>query len=302
MGQGVAPDGDLLAGVVDCHVHIQPWTQLKPAVGPVLAGERADRALIDRFIGDPHAFARWLDEQGIARVAIINYPSPDVMGFDHAVNEFSARYRDARPDKFIAFGGVHPKLCAGGAVGGGEPEIAHVLDELRLDGIKIHPPHQLFPANDYLNGNRVLARLYARCQEQRVPVMVHTGTSIFPGARGKFGDPMAVDDVAVDFPELRIILAHVGRPIWAETAFHLLRRHPHVYGDVSGIPPRKLLEFFPRVEDVADKLLFGTDWPSPGVKSLKANAEAFAALPISAAAKSRVLRENAARLFPPRPG
>jgi uncharacterized protein len=291
-----------VTGVVDCHVHIQPWTQLKPAVAPVLAGGRADQALIASFVADPHAFAAWLDAQGIARVALINYPSPDVMGFDHSVNEFSARYRDARPDKFIAFGGIHPRLCAGGASGGGAAEIAHALDVLRLDGIKVHPPHQLLAANDYLSGNRVLAHLYERCQEKGVPVMVHTGTSIFPGARGKFGDPMDVDDVAVDFPRLRVILAHVGRPLWGETAFHLLRRHPNVWGDVSGIPPHKLLEFFPRLEEVADKLLFGTDWPSPGIKSLRANADAFAALPIGDAAKQKILRDNAARLFPPRRG
>ena len=78
-----------------------------------------------------------------------------------------------------------------------------------------------------------------------VPVTIHTGTSVFPGARSRFGDPMDVDDVAIDFPRLTILLAHGGRPLWMEAAFFLVRRHPNVHLEVSGIPPSKLLEYFP---------------------------------------------------------
>jgi predicted TIM-barrel fold metal-dependent hydrolase len=284
-------------GIVDIHVHIQPPHLLHAGARAVLERGRAeDHALIQRFVRDPDALADWLDQQGIARIGIINYPAPDVMGFDHSVNEFVTRHRNAHPDRFLAFGGIHPKLC----MGDGEAEIRHALDELRLDAVKVHPPHQLLPANDHVHGNRVLARLYERCQHKRVPVMIHTGTSIFPGARGKYGDPMDADDVAVDFPELRLILAHCGRPLWSETAFHLLRRHPHVYGDISGIPPHKLLEYFPRAAEVADKLLFGTDWPSPGVRSIAANVAAFRSLPLPEAAKDAILWGNAEVLFPPR--
>ena len=76
---------------------------------------------------------------------------------------------------------------------------------------------------------------------------IHTGTSVFPGARSRLGDPMDVDDVAVDFPKLTILLAHGGRPLWMEAAFFLVRRHPNVYLELSGIPPSKLLEYFPRL-------------------------------------------------------
>ena len=97
-----------------------------------------------------------------------------------------------------------------------------------------------------------------------MPVTIHTGTSVFPGARSRFGDPMDVDDVAIDFPQLKILLAHGGRPLWMEAAFFLVRRHPNVHLEVSGIPPAKLLEYFPRLEEIADKTIWGTDWPSPG--------------------------------------
>ena len=67
----------------------------------------------------------------------------------------------------------------------------------------MHPPHQLLYANDYLNGVKELETVYRGAEANEIPVMVHTGTSIFPAARNKYGDPIFLDDVAVDFPKLQ---------------------------------------------------------------------------------------------------
>src|ERR1035441_4392424 len=129
--------------------------------------------------------------------------------------------------------------------------------------------------------NEFIANYVKEDPKRLIPCgMVHTGTSIFPGARNKYGDPMYVDDVAVDFPRLKILLAHGGRPLWMDTAFFLVRRHRNVYLDISGIPPKTLLQYFPRLEEIASKTLFGTDWPGPGVPEIKQNLEEFKALPI----------------------
>lgn len=280
--------------VTDIHVHIQPWDQLKPDVAKAIRRGRKDIDQVERFIRDPAAFTGFLDEQGIARVGLINYPSQDLMGFDERVNDFVSAYRDAFPSRIIAFGGMHPRLVA-------DPrrEMKRILHELRIDAIKLHPPHMLVHANAYLDGNDALRVLYEECQAAGRPVMVHSGTSVFPKARSKFGDPMDLDDVAVDFPELRIILAHAGRPIWMETAVHLARRHRHVYLDLSGIPPKSLLQYLPKLESLASKSMFGTDWPSPGVGSIRENVEAFLALPLTEAAQARILSGTADELFPP---
>jgi len=175
-------------------------------------------------------------------------------------------------------------------------ETARILDRgIRM--IKIHPPHQEFAANAYRHDLSALAELYQECEKRKVPVMIHTGTSVFPRARNVFADPMAVDDVAVDFPGLRIILAHAGRPLYGDTAFFLARRHPNVFIDVSGIPPKSLPRYVPRLPEIADKTLWGTDWPSPGVTSLSANIEAFRALGYGAEIEKKVFWDNAARLF-----
>jgi len=103
--------------------------------------------------------------------------------------------------------------------------------------------------------------------------------------------------VAIDFPRLPIILAHAGRPLYGETALFLVRRHPNVRIDLSGIPPKALLRYVPRLRDVADKALWGTDWPSPGVTSPKKNVDDFRALGLGEEAERKILWENAERLF-----
>ena len=111
------------------------------------------------------------------------------------------------------------------------------------------------PANAYTNGLDALGKIYRRCEERGLPVMIHTGTSIFPGARSKYGNPMEFDDVAIDFPDLRIVMAHGSRPLYMEEAFFVLRRHRGMWLDVSVIPPARLLEYFPRLSELADRVL-----------------------------------------------
>jgi uncharacterized protein len=82
------------------------------------------------------------------------------------------------------------------------------------------------------------------------------------------------------------------------TAFFLLRRHRNVYLDISGIPPKLLLEYFPRLEEIASRTLFGTDWPSPGIPDIKKNMEQFQALEMSAEIKEQVLSKTALAIWP----
>jgi len=280
--------------IVDMHVHIQPWDMLKPEVRAVLTAHRRpeELALLRDFLRNPQALLQWMDAQGIQAMALINYSSPDVMGFTDDVNDFVTKFCAVAPDRLIAVGSLHPRLTPNPA------DFIRTWIDRGLRAFKLHPPHQLVYPNDYLHGNRHLEALYAICQEAGVPVIVHTGTSIFPGARNRFGDPIHLDDVAVDFPNLRIVMAHGGRPLWMNTAFFLLRRHPNMFLDIAGIPPRSLLEYFPRLAEVADRVVFGSDWPGPGVPGIRANAEAFWALPLPESVRRQVLYENYRRLWP----
>jgi predicted TIM-barrel fold metal-dependent hydrolase len=81
-------------------------------------------------------------------------------------------------------------------------------------------------------------------------------------------------------------------------AFFILRRHSSIRLDVSGIPPVRLLEYFPRLGEIVDRVLWGTDWPSPGVKDLKLNIDQFLTLPLADAQRRAILQDNALTLFP----
>jgi len=278
--------------VFDCHIHVQPWDQMRPEVRARMAAGRTDLAEIQEALGQPDALLRLMDRQGIERAALINYVAPEVMGFDDSVNDWVARFTRGRQERLVPVGSVHPRFAKDPGA-----EAVRLFEQLGIRMLKIHPPHQLIAANAYVSGEDGLARIYAAAQARKRPVMIHTGTSIFPGARNRFADPMAADDVAVDFPDLPLILAHAGRPLYMETAVFLVRRHPNVHLDLSGIPPTKLLEYLPRLEEIADRCLWGTDYPSPGVASMRKNRDDFLALPISEVAKERILWSNAAKLL-----
>ncbi|HXT86104.1 MAG TPA: amidohydrolase family protein [Verrucomicrobiae bacterium] len=284
----MAPDS---SPVIDIHIHIQPLHMFKPHALELIQRGRKDYPDVQRYSADAKSFLNFLDEAGIERAGLINYVSPDVIGFPPEVNDWIASYCSAEPSRLLAFGSVHPKYVpdAGAEV----DRLAH----LGIRGLKVHPSHQLFAPNAYRDGFGPLAAMYERAQANRMPVMIHTGTSIFPGARNVYAQPMLADDVAIDFPSLVIILAHGGRPLWMNESFFLVRRHPNMYMDISGIPPQRLMEYFPRIEEIADKVLWGTDWPGPGVPGIRGNMDKFRALPISASAQKKILYDNAAHLF-----
>lgn len=283
-------------GIIDVHVHMNPFWRMNEAAQSTMREHSADYRSKVELARQPDQFVDYLDSQNVAIAAIINYVSP-ILGYTHDTNRWAAEFRDTVPDRVLAFGGFDPRV-----VDDPEAEIDRALDELALDGIKIHPPHQGLNVNDYRSdpdtrGLDALAMLYERCADRGVPVMVHTGTSIFAGARSRYADPMPIDDLAVDYPDLDILMAHGGRPMYTDEAWFLLRRHENIYLDISSFPPSNLLEYFPEIDQVDNRVLFGSDWPGPMVPDIGENVETIRALPLSDETVDRILWKNAESLF-----
>jgi predicted TIM-barrel fold metal-dependent hydrolase len=278
--------------ITDCHIHISPLDMFKPSALELMRAKRPNFAQIEEYCRSPKAFLKFLDAAGVERAALINYVAPEVIGFTAGVNQFVSDYVKEDPKRLLSCGSLHPRHST---------NILSDVGQLLRQGIrmiKIHPPHQVFFPNDYLRGVSELEIIYRAAEANGIPVMFHTGTSIFPGARNKYGDPIYLDDVAVDFPKMRILLAHGGRPLWMETAFFLVRRHPNVYLDISGIPPKSLPKYFPRLNEIATKTLFGTDWPGPGVPDIQKNLEDFRGLGLSEAVQDQILSKTALEIWP----
>jgi predicted TIM-barrel fold metal-dependent hydrolase len=267
---------------------------LRPEVKEAFRRGGKDMQTAMACMDDAAALLAMLDREGVERAVLINYEAPDVMGFTKETNDWVLRYCRAAPDRLLPCVGINPRF---------ESDVRGEAERLVAGGarlFKLHGPHMLVQPNAYLDEHPALAHLYEVAEASGTPVMFHTGTSIFRGARVRFGDPLRLDDVGVDFPGLDVVIAHGGRPFWTDEAFFLLRRFPRFWLDLSGIPPARILEWFPKLLEIHERVLFGTDWPSPGVPAIGKNLAAVRALPLPADALEAIASGNALRLFPPR--
>lgn len=269
--------------MIDFHTH--PWRpdDLAPATVAFIrrispAVQRWADALEDvRFAADR------LREQGVERAVLLAEHCPASSG--NVRTETVLRLCRESDGFFLPFASVDPNTD-GDAV----DRLRRYIDE-GVRGLKLYPSYQHF----YPNESRVYP-LYELCQEHRIPVLLHIGSSVIPNTRMKFCDPIHLDDVAVDFPELPIVMAHGGRGFWYQVCEFLAAHHRNVYIDVTGLPPGRLTEYFPRMGALADKFVFGSDWPAMP-KSVAENAEVIRGLGLGDAATAKILRTNAIRLL-----
>lgn len=268
---------------IDFHIHITDYHPMSQTLADFLRlswGNRLEWML--QTYASPEKFLELMDEAGIDYAVILADNSPIVTGV--ADNEAVARFCSAS-ERLIPFANLNPHTCLNMA-----EEIERLTETHGFRGIKLYPTYQNFYPND-----TILYPLYAKAQELGLPISFHTGSSTFAGARLKYGDPLYLDDVAVDFPDLVLLQCHCGRPLWYEHALAVTRLHPNIYMEISGLPPKKLLDYFPGFERLSHKAIYGSDWP--GVPSLTENVQAIMALSISDEAKERILGGNAARLL-----
>jgi len=272
--------------VVDFHIHIGEPGEMKPWVKEYFANYEKGSG-VEGVMGkngkiDPDALLDLLHKNGVDYGVILAELSPITTGV--TPNERVAEFCQGRRE-FIPFANLNPYLQS--RLG---DELERCVSDLGMKGVKLYPTYQQFYPND-----PALYPLYSKAQDLKIPVMVHTGSSLFRGSRLKYGDPVLLDDVAVDFPELTLIQVHSGRGFWYESAFFLAQLHPHVFMEISGLPPQNLLKYFPDLEKNADKILFGSDWP--GVPGIGKNIEALRALPLREETKRKILGENAAKIL-----
>jgi uncharacterized protein len=194
-------------------------------------------------------------------------------------------------DIMLAFASVDPTRGFD-AVSEAERLIAH-----GTRGFKLHPPLQQFHAND-----RIAYPFYEVVAAAKLPVIFHTGHSgIGTGMRGgggvrlKYGNPMDIDDVAVDFPDMPIIMAHPAFP-WQDEAISVCLHKQQVYIDLSGWSPKYFSPILIQYANtlLKNKMLFGSDYPLITPDRWLADFEKIA---IRDEVRPLILKENAVRLL-----
>jgi predicted TIM-barrel fold metal-dependent hydrolase len=273
--------------LVDVHLHAARLPTLKPA-WRTWAQDFGDTGLIDAVYDadgtvDPARFDAYLDAEGVDVALLFAEYSPKVTGIQ-AIEDLLPL--TAHSDRMRLVANVNPHLHYPV-----EEELARQLG-LGAVACKVHPVHGGFPAND-----RAMYPAYALCQDAGIPLVVHCGTSTFPGSMNAYADPVLLDDVLRDFRSLDVVLAHGGRGWWYDAAAFLALSHERVWIELSGLPPSRLRDYYARQSwsRLTRKMIFGTDWP--GVPGIARNARATAALCPSDEVAGLVLAGNAARVY-----
>jgi predicted TIM-barrel fold metal-dependent hydrolase len=269
---------------IDVHVHLEhTGTRVE-------ADEAARRYFAADADRDWNALAEYYRSR---RMACVVFPVDErLSGRPLVSNDAVLEFAAANADVALAFVSLDPTRGAEAV-----REARRLLAAGGVRGLKLHPPSQQFFPND-----PIAYPLYEVFAEARLPVLFHTGhTGIGAGMRGggglrlKYGHPMPIDDVAVDFPDLPIVMAHPSFP-WQDEAISICLHKPQVYIDLSGWSPKY---FSPALVQYANtllrhKVLFGTDYPfiTPD-RWLKD----FETAGFREEVRPLILKENAARLL-----
>jgi hypothetical protein len=268
----------------DVHVHLEHTGE----------ATETDRKAAAYFKGgaprDPAALAEYYRSRNLA--CVIFTVDETLSGMPRLSNDAVIEFAAANRDIAIAFASINPARGAEGV-----REARRLVDAGVVHGLKLHPPIMEFVPND-----RAAYPLYEVFAEARLPVLFHTGHSgIGTGMRGgggirlKYGNPMPIDDVAVDFPDMPIIMAHPSFP-WQDEAISICLHKPQVYIDLSGWSPKY---FSPTLVQYAntllkEKVLFGSDYPMLTPERWMAD---FEKIPIRDEVRPLILKENALRLL-----
>jgi predicted TIM-barrel fold metal-dependent hydrolase len=277
---------------IDVHTHVEISADGRSSLSPALMGasEKHFGGEIPRqpSIDEMAAYYR---ERKMAAV-VFTVDAEHATGHPRIANEEIADACAEHPDVLIPFASVDPWKGRAGA-----REIRRLVERYGVRGFKFHPSLQGFAPNDALAYPQ-----YEVIEELGVPALFHSGqTGIgagLPGGGGirlKYSNPLLVDDVAVDFPGLRIILAHPSFP-WQDEALAVATHKPEVYIDLSGWSPKY---FPPQLVKYANsllqnKVLFGSDYPLISPDRWLAD---FAELEIKPEVRNKVLKDNAVRLL-----
>ena len=269
---------------IDVHVHLE-HTGERSATDEAAAkyfGPGADR--------DWNALAEYYRSRKMA--CVVFTVDEKLTGRPAVSNDAVAAFAEANADVAIAFASLDPTRGAEGVA-----EARRLVASGRIHGLKLHPPVQQFFPND-----RIAYPLYEVFAEARLPVVFHTGHSGIGtgqagggGIRLKYGHPMPIDDVAVDFPDMPIIMAHPSFP-WQDEAISICLHKPQVYIDLSGWSPKY---FSPTLVQYANsllkhKVLFGSDYPWLTPDRWMAD---FEKISIRDEVRPLILKDNAVRLL-----
>ncbi|SEL34908.1 amidohydrolase family protein [Haloferax larsenii] len=243
--------------IIDTHAH-QPTAEFLRDAGGEMMQDAANKFGTEMETWDYEAMIEEYHEQGIGKAIMLGWDAETNTGNPPVPNDYVTEIRDEYPDFFIGFGSVDPLKddCV--------EEAIRCVEDLDLSGFKFQQIAQGFDPSDEAH-----TELFDTIEDLGVPVVFHGGNSTLgagsPGGRGlkiKYGNPMLIDDVAAEHPDLQILIAHPAFP-WEKEQLAICQQKGNVYMDFSGWLPKyiddQVLHYAKTV--LQDKVMFGTDYP-----------------------------------------
>ena len=276
---------------IDCHVHIELGPEGDDHLSPELRGAAMRYFKGNATIPSADEIADHYRERNMAAV-VFAVDSALTTGQPRIPNSFVVEKAREHSDVLIPFASVDPRRG-----GEGVAEARDLLEVGSIRGFKFHPNIQKFHPND-----RISYPLYELIEEAGLVALFHTGHSGIgaglPGGGGialKYGNPMAIDDVAVDFPQMSIVMAHPAFP-WQDEALSIAMHKPQVSIDLSGWSPKRFPTSLVKAMSTSLKgqTLFGSDFPLITPDRWLAD---FAALGLEPDVRSAILKDNALRIL-----
>lgn len=230
-------------------------------------------------------YVELMDKFDIEKAVIVSFNIKTAYGICLVTNDDITEFVKKYPNRFIGFAGIDPP--APDAL----EQLDYAINSLDLKGVKIVPPVQKFDLK-----NKKFDPLWKQMIDLNVPLWTHGGHQVSTaGSVAKFGHPMRIDDLAMRFPELTIIVGHMGTP-WFWDTYSIVIRHPNVYVDISAHPA--LYQYFPwdafAQYNADHKVLFASDHPLTHWNQI---IPAVEQLPISEGYKQKIYRKNAQNLL-----
>ncbi|WP_423745019.1 amidohydrolase family protein (plasmid) [Haladaptatus sp. SPP-AMP-3] len=243
--------------IIDTHAH-QPTKEFLEDAGGQMMEDAANKFGAKMETDTYESLVEEYHEAGIGRTILLGWDAETNTGNPPVPNDYVAEIRDEYDDFFIGFGSVDPLKddCV--------EEAERVVNDLDLSGFKFQQIAQGFDPSAPEH-----EELFSTIEDLGVPVVFHGGNSTLgagaPGGRGlkiKYGNPMLIDDVAAEHPNLQILLAHPAFP-WEQEQLAICQQKGNVYMDLSGWLPKyiddQVLHYAKTL--LQDKVMFGTDYP-----------------------------------------
>ncbi|MEO7294837.1 MAG: amidohydrolase family protein [Candidatus Limnocylindria bacterium] len=292
--------------IVDVHTHVMWYPEhvserfasealASKLVKLQMSGGRVHAPSLDLHSYDSTPETHWAAAQQADKVVVFGLQARATGVW--VPNELIAEYVAQHPEKLVGWASVDPN----------EPDCVEQLDHavttLGLRGLKLGPAYQHFDPTD-----RRHWPLFSRAEQLGIPIMWHQGTTFPSLAKLRWALPLQLEDVATDFPELRMIVAHLGHP-WEEDLIALVRKAPNVWVDISAVhyrPWRYWQAMVTAMEyGVMHKLLLASDFPSATIENVIAGLRAVndvvegTRLPmIPTEIQDQIIGENWKELFP----